>query len=73
MRLRFIEQEPQTATEATWSAEPDESLKRLTFGLAAFAGDLWDWDDIDAAVAGIYAMRERAEDRPVPSLRSPML
>ena len=54
--------------EASWSTKTNESLKRLPFGSTAFAGDLSDWDEIDAALAEIYAMRERAEDRPVPSL-----
>ena len=54
--------------EASRSAKTDESLQRPTLGLAAIAGALSDWDDIDAAVVEIYAMRDRAAERPVPSL-----
>ena len=67
-RLRIIEPPPQTAMEANLSATTDESLKQPPFGLAAIAGALSDWDDIDAAIAEIYAMRDRAAERPVPSL-----
>ena len=69
LRLRTIEPPLQTAMEASWIAKTDESLKRPPFGLAAIAGALSDWDDIDAAVTEIYAMRDRAAERPVPSLR----
>ena len=37
-------------------------------GLAAAAGALADWDDLDAVVEGIYAARPDAQDRPGPSL-----
>src|SRR6266508_1867370 len=37
-------------------------------GLAAVAGALADWDDLDQAVADIYAARRRARDRPAPEL-----
>ena len=37
-------------------------------GLAAVAGALSDWEEIDADVDALYAMRERAVDRPVPDL-----
>ena len=67
-RLRIIEPPPQTTMEASGSAKTDKSLQRPTLGLAAIAGALSDWDDIDAAVAEIYAMRDRAAERPVPSL-----
>jgi prevent-host-death family protein len=37
-------------------------------GLAALAGALAEWDDIDAAVEEIYAARRRSRDRPAPNL-----
>jgi hypothetical protein len=37
-------------------------------GLAAVAGALADWDDIDEVVHDIYAARRRSRDRAVPSL-----
>lgn len=37
-------------------------------GLAAVAGALADWDDLDDVVDEIYANRRRANDRPVPEL-----
>ena len=40
--------------------------RRQPVGLAAVAGALSDWDDIDDAVAEIYAQRDRAVDRPAP-------
>ena len=42
--------------------------RRQPVGLAAVAGALSDWDDIDDAVAEIYAQRDRAVDRPAPEL-----
>jgi prevent-host-death family protein len=36
-------------------------------GLAAVAGALADWDELAAVVDGIYAARDRAQDRPVPA------
>ena len=50
---------------------PDEvgsATRRQPVGLAAIAGALADWDDIDDAVAEIYAARDRAVDRPAPNL-----
>jgi prevent-host-death family protein len=50
---------------------PDEILRRLRrppIGLAAVAGALSDWDDIEEAVEGIYAMRGASPDRSVPDL-----
>ena len=67
-RLRINEPPLETEMEASWSANTDESLKPPPFGLAAIAGALSDWDDIDAAVAEIYSMRDRAAERPAPSL-----
>jgi prevent-host-death family protein len=37
-------------------------------GLAAVAGALGDWEEIDEVVRDIYAARRRSRDRPVPSL-----
>jgi antitoxin (DNA-binding transcriptional repressor) of toxin-antitoxin stability system len=37
-------------------------------GLAAVAGALAEWDDIDTAVQEIYAARRRSRDRPAPAL-----
>ena len=37
-------------------------------GLAAIAGGLADWEDLDEVVAEIYAARRRARDRDVPEL-----
>ncbi len=37
-------------------------------GLAAVAGALSDWDELDATVAEIYEARAAAHDRPVPEL-----
>ena len=42
--------------------------RRQPIGLAAVAGALSDWEDIDDAVAEIYAQRNRAADRPAPDL-----
>jgi len=44
-------------------ATPSEKV-----GLAALAGALADWDEIDEVVAEIYRARDRAVDRPVPDL-----
>lgn len=52
---------PPDAGEA--DAEP-----RSYLGLAAFAGALADWEDIDDFVREVYAARQRARDRPVPDL-----
>ena len=37
-------------------------------GLAAVAGALADWDDLDEVVSQVYAARRRAKDRPAPDL-----
>ena len=66
-RLRIVKP-PQTAMGVGWIAKTNESLKPRPFGLAAIAGALSDWDDIDETVAEIHAMRDRAAERPVPSL-----
>jgi antitoxin (DNA-binding transcriptional repressor) of toxin-antitoxin stability system len=46
-----------------------EALRRTAerpIGLAAVAGALAEWEDLDAAVDEIYAARRRSRDRPVP-------
>jgi prevent-host-death family protein len=50
---------------------PDEVLKRphsAPIGLAAVAGVLSDWDDLEEIVEKIYAARKGAKDRSVPDL-----
>jgi antitoxin (DNA-binding transcriptional repressor) of toxin-antitoxin stability system len=37
-------------------------------GLAAVAGALAEWEDLDVAVKEIYAARRRSRDRPAPDL-----
>ena len=37
-------------------------------GLAAIAGALAEWDELDDVVADIYAARRTSEDRPAPDL-----
>jgi prevent-host-death family protein len=37
-------------------------------GLAAIAGALADWDDLDDTVRDIYAARKRSRDRPGPDI-----
>jgi len=37
-------------------------------GLAAIAGALAEWDELDDVVADIYAARRSSEDRPAPDL-----
>jgi prevent-host-death family protein len=41
---------------------------RRPIGLAAVAGALADWEEIDEVVRDLYASRRRSHDRPVPSL-----
>jgi len=48
-----------------------EALRRTgqrPIGLAAVAGALADWEDLDEAVEEIYAARRRSRDRPAPEL-----
>jgi prevent-host-death family protein len=50
---------------------PSEVLKRRQeppIGLAALAGALSDWDDLEEVVEEIYAARSKAHDRDVPEL-----
>jgi prevent-host-death family protein len=52
-------------------APSDRSMRaddQRTIGLAAVAGALADWEDIDEVVRDVYAARRRSHDRPVPSL-----
>jgi prevent-host-death family protein len=37
-------------------------------GLAAVAGALADWDDLDEVIEDIYRARRRSKDRPAPEL-----
>jgi antitoxin (DNA-binding transcriptional repressor) of toxin-antitoxin stability system len=48
-----------------------QTLRRTTSrptGLAAAAGSLADWENLDEAVEEIYAARGRSRDRPAPDL-----
>ncbi len=48
-----------------------EALRRAAdrpIGLAAVAGALAGWEDLDEAVREIYAARRRSRDRPAPDL-----
>jgi hypothetical protein len=49
---------------------PDEATPVLPrpLGLASIAGALGDWDELDVAVAEVYASRRKARDRSVPEL-----
>jgi prevent-host-death family protein len=49
---------------------PSESLEEgpRSVGLAALAGALADWKELDEVVEEIYATRRRARDRDVPDL-----
>jgi prevent-host-death family protein len=51
---------------------PSEPLTRRAnrrpVGLAAVAGALADWEEIDEVVRDIYSARRRSRDRPVPPL-----
>lgn len=45
-----------------------EAPRRPPSGLAAVAGALADWDELDEVVAEIYVARRGSEDRPAPDL-----
>ncbi len=47
----------------------DAGPRERPVGLAAVAGALADWTDLDDTVAEIYASRRRAKDRPPPDMR----
>lgn len=49
-------------------AEEDDAEPRGYLGLAAFAGALAEWEEIDDFVRELYAARRRARDRAVPDL-----
>jgi prevent-host-death family protein len=44
------------------------AIRAAPQGLAAIAGSLADWEELEAVVDEIYAARRRARDRPVPGL-----
>jgi prevent-host-death family protein len=44
------------------------AANRAPIGLAAVAGALADWEELDDVVRDIYAARRRSRDRAVPSL-----
>ena len=47
---------------------PTDSAKQQPVGLAAVAGALADWEEIDEVVQDIYSARRRSRDRPAPAL-----
>jgi prevent-host-death family protein len=49
-------------------AELRSPMRPPPAGLAAVAGALADWEELDDVVAEIYAARRRARDRPAPEL-----
>jgi prevent-host-death family protein len=48
--------------------EVGRGRRRRPMGLAAFAGALGDWEELEVAVKEIYLAREKARDRKVPEL-----
>ncbi len=65
---RFIVErrgKPVVAFVPPQEARPNPS--RAPLGLAAVAGALADWDELDAVVDEIYAARRSSRDRQVPS------
>jgi len=50
------------------SAESLRPSNAAPVGLAALAGALADWDELDEVVEDIYAARQRSRDRPAPEL-----
>jgi hypothetical protein len=46
----------------------DDTKPRRYLGLAAFAGALAEWEEIDDFVRVLYVARRRARDRAVPDL-----
>jgi len=48
---------------------PDDRHRARPLGLAAVAGALADWQELEAVVEEIYAERLRARDRRAPRLR----
>ena len=49
-------------------AELRQAARPAPAGLAAVAGALADWDELDQVVVDLYAARRRARDRPPPDL-----
>jgi hypothetical protein len=49
-------------------AELFASRERPPSGLAAVAGSLADWDQLDQVVRDVYAARAGSKDRPAPDL-----
>jgi prevent-host-death family protein len=50
------------------SAEAMRAAAAAPIGLAALAGALAEWDELDQVVEEIYAARRRSSDRPAPEL-----
>jgi prevent-host-death family protein len=50
------------------SERPMQPAKQRPVGLAAVAGALADWEEIDEVVRDIYSARRGSRDRPVPPL-----
>lgn len=48
--------------------EPGGQRAAAPIGLAAVAGSLADWEELDAVVEELYAARRSARDRPAPEL-----
>jgi len=46
----------------------EEAFEPRPIGLAAVAGALADWEELEAVVSEIYASRRRAKDRAAPDL-----
>jgi prevent-host-death family protein len=51
------------------NGEEHDAEPRRNLGLAAFAGALAEWEEIDDFLRELYAARRRARDRSVPDLR----
>ena len=49
-------------------SEVEDRREGKPVGLAAIAGGLADWEDMEEVVAGIYRARRTAKDRPVPEI-----
>ncbi len=47
---------------------PAGPTEHAPVGLAAVAGELAEWEDMDEVIAEIVAARQRAQDRPAPRL-----
>lgn len=49
-------------------SEVKQSQEGKPIGLAAIAGGLADWEDLEEVVAEIYRLRRTSKDRPVPDI-----